>query len=38
MNYMKGVVITGPNCMVISENCPLPEEPCPTGAFIKPLI
>lgn len=38
MNYMKGVVITGQNTMAVSDRCPLPEEPCPTGAFIRPLI
>ena len=38
MKYMKGVVITGQNTMAVSDRCPLPEEPCPTGAFIRPLI
>ena len=38
MKYMKGVVITGQNTLAVSGQCPLPEEPCPTGAFIKPLI
>lgn len=35
MNHMKGVVITGQNAMIISENCPLPEEPYSTGAFAR---
>lgn len=38
MEYRKGVVITGKNTMAVSDHCPIPEEPCPTGAFIKPLI
>ncbi len=38
MKHMKGVVITGQNTLAISDQCPLPEEPCATGAFIKPLI
>ena len=38
MEYRKGVVITGKNTMAVSDRCPIPEEPCPTGAFIKPLI
>lgn len=38
MNYCKGAVITGKNTMAISDKCPIPEEPCPTGAFIRPLI
>lgn len=38
MKYMKGVVITGQNTMAVSGRCPLPEKPCPTGAFIRPLI
>ena len=38
MRYCKGAVITGKNKMDISDHCPIPEEPCPTGAFIRPLI
>ena len=38
MKYMKGVVITGQNTLAVSGQCPLPEEPCSTGAFIRPLI
>ena len=38
MKHMKGVVITGRNTVAVSDQCPLPEEPCSTGAFIKPLI
>ena len=38
MKHMRGVVITGQNTLAVSGQCPLPEEPCPTGAFIKPLI
>lgn len=38
MNYCKGVVISGVNEMKISDQCPIPEEPCSTGAFIRPLI
>ena len=38
MEYRKGFVITGKNTMAVSDRCPIPEEPCPTGAFIKPLI
>ena len=38
MKYMKGVVITGQNALAVSSQCPLPEEPCSTGAFIRPLI
>ena len=38
MKYCKGVVITGENTMALSDRCPVPEEPCPTGALIRPLI
>ena len=38
MKYCKGVVITGENTMAVSDRCPVPEEPCPTGALIRPLI
>lgn len=38
MNYMKGVVITWQNTLAVSDRCPLPEEICPTGALIRPLI
>ena len=38
MKYCKGVVITGENTMAVSDCCPVPEEPCPTGALIRPLI
>ena len=38
MRKMKGVVITGENAMAVSGQCPIPEEPCATGAFIRPLI
>ena len=38
MNDRKGVVITGKNTMAIRAQCPVPEEPCPTGALIRPLI
>ena len=38
MEYRKGVVITGKNTMAVSDRCSIPEEPCQTGAFIKPLI
>ena len=24
--------------MAVSDRCPVPEEPCPTGALIRPLI
>lgn len=38
MKRMKGVVITGTNTLAVSEDCPLPEKICPTGALIRPLI
>ena len=38
MNYCKVVVITGKKEMAISSHCPIPDEPCETGAFIRPLI
>lgn len=38
MRTCKGVVITGKNKVAVSNQCPIPEEPCPTGAFIRPLI
>lgn len=38
MKYCKGVVITGENTMAVSDRCPVPEESCPTGALIRPLI
>ena len=38
MRNMKGVVITGKNTLAVSDRCPVPEEPCPTGALIRPLI
>lgn len=38
MQTMRGVVITGKGSLAVSEDCPLPEAPCATGAFIKPLI
>ncbi len=38
MKQMKGVVITGKNTLAVSDSCPLPEEICPTGALIRPLI
>ncbi|HIS68946.1 MAG TPA: zinc-binding dehydrogenase [Candidatus Gallacutalibacter stercoravium] len=38
MNQCKGVIITGKNTMTVSSQCPVPEEPCPTGALIRPLI
>lgn len=38
MKYCKGVVITGENTLAISDRCPLPDAPCDTGAFIRPLI
>lgn len=38
MNYCKGVVITGKNTVAISSHCPVPDQPCPTGAIIRPLI
>ena len=38
MKYMRGVVITGQNTLAVSDRCPLPEELCPTGALIRPLI
>lgn len=38
MKYMKGVVITGQNALAVSDQCPLPEAICPTGALIRPLI
>lgn len=38
MEYRKGVITTGKNTMAVSDHCPIPEEPCPTGAFIKPLF
>ena len=38
MKHMKGVVISGKNKLEIRDDCPLPEEICPTGALIRPLI
>ena len=38
MKKMRGAVITGKGTMAISDECPLPDAPCPTGAFIRPLI
>ena len=38
MKHMKGVVIAGKNSLAIRDDCPLPEEICPTGALIRPLI
>ena len=38
MKRMKGVVITGPGKIEISDKCPLPDKIVPTGALIKPLI
>ncbi len=38
MKRQKGVVITGKNTLAISNDCPLPDRICSTGALIKPLI
>ncbi|WP_304425697.1 zinc-binding dehydrogenase [uncultured Adlercreutzia sp.] len=38
MQTTKGVVIAAKGRMEVRDDCPLPDEPCPTGAFIRPLI
>ena len=38
MKTVKGVVIAGPSRMELRDDCPLPEQLCPTGARIRPLI
>lgn len=38
MKKMSGVVISEKGKMEMSDNCPLPDKICSTGALIKPLI
>lgn len=38
MKTMTGAVLAGKNRLEISDACPLPDEPCATGAFVRPLI
>ena len=38
MRYLRGAVITGRTAMAVRDDCPVPEEPCATGALIRPLI
>ena len=38
MRTCKGIVIAGKNKLALSDQCPIPEKPCSTGAFLRPLI
>ena len=38
MKTINGAVLAGKNRLELSSSCPLPDEPCATGAFVRPLI
>lgn len=38
MKTMNGAVLAGRNRLELSSSCPLPDKPCATGAFVRPLI
>lgn len=38
MKTMTGAVLAEKNRLEISDACPLPDEPCATGAFVRSLI